>query len=95
LNLATPVVDARPKAPSGTDPLKVLLTTYDVHIPISVVGELSETTGGDDLLATAADLVLRGAHHLTTHDIDDQDDDACRAATSRSDAAAAGSNAGA
>ena len=75
LNLATPVVDGRPKAPSGADPLKALLVTYDVHTPTGVLGELSETRGGDDLLATAADLVLRGSHHLTTHEVDDQGDD--------------------
>jgi len=32
LNLALPVVDSRPKAPSGADPLKALLAAYDVHV---------------------------------------------------------------
>ena len=41
LNFATPVVDGRPAAASGTDPLKTLLSTYDVHVPAGVVGELS------------------------------------------------------
>ena len=72
LNLATPVVDGRPHAPSGTDPLKVLLTAYDVHVPASVLGESTATTGSDDLLSAAADLVLQAAHHLTTHDVDAQ-----------------------
>jgi rRNA-processing protein FCF1 len=75
LNLATPVVDARPQAPSGADPLKALLTSYDVHVPTSVVGELTETTGSGDLLSTAADLVLQAAHHLTTHDVGAQLDE--------------------
>lgn len=72
LNLATPVVDSRPHAPSGADPLKALLTAYDVHVPTSVLGELTDATGSDDLLSTAADLVLQAAHHLTTHDVDAQ-----------------------
>ncbi len=74
LNLAAPVVDSRPKAPSGADPLKTLLTAYDVHIPASVVGELSKATGSGDLLSAAADLVFQAAHHLTTHDVDEQTD---------------------
>lgn len=72
LNLATPVVDGRSQAPSGADPLKALLTSYDVHIPTSVLGELTDATGADDLLSAAADLVLQAAHHLTTHDVDTQ-----------------------
>ena len=75
LNLATPVVDGREKAPSGADPLKALLTTYDVHIPASVLGECTEATGDNDLLAAAADLVLQAAHHLTTHNVSGQTDD--------------------
>jgi hypothetical protein len=72
LNLATPVVDGRPQAPTGADPLKALLTTYDVHVPTSVLGELTETTGSNDLLSAAADLVFQAAHHLTTHEVDAQ-----------------------
>jgi len=72
LNLATPVVDGRPQAPSGGDPLKALLTAYDVHVPTSVLGELTDATGSDDLLSTAADLVLQASHHLTTHDVDER-----------------------
>ena len=70
LNLATPVVDGRPAAPTGADPLKALLISYDVHVPASVVGELSAATGSDDLFSAAADLVLNASHHLTTHDVD-------------------------
>ena len=70
LNLATPVVDGRPHAPSGADPLKALLTGYDVHIPASVLGEVTDATRSDDLLSAAADLVLKAAHQLTTHDVD-------------------------
>ncbi|WP_440992303.1 hypothetical protein [Haloarchaeobius baliensis] len=70
LNLATPVVDGRPKAPTGADPLKALLTAYEVHLPASVLGELGEATGNDDLLSAAADLVLQAAHHVRTHDVD-------------------------
>jgi hypothetical protein len=72
LNLATPVVDGRPQTPSGVDPLKALLTAYDVHVPTSVLGELTDATGSEDLLSAAADLVLQAAHHLTTHDVDAQ-----------------------
>ena len=75
LNLATPVVDGRPKAPSGGDPLKTPLTAYDIHIPASVLAEITDVTGDDDLLAAAADLVLEAAHHVTTHDIDDRADE--------------------
>ena len=75
LNLATPVVDGRPNAPSGADPLKTLLTVYDVHVPASVLGEVTEATGSGDLLSAAADLVLTAARHLTTHDIDERNDD--------------------
>jgi predicted ribonuclease YlaK len=70
LNLATPVVDGRSVAPSGNDPLKAVLTAYDVHVPSSVLGELSDAASDDDLLATAADAVLRASGHLTTHDVD-------------------------
>jgi hypothetical protein len=75
LNLATPVVDGRSQAPSGGDPLKALLTAYDVHVPASVLGEVTDATGDDDLLSAAADLVLHAARHLTTHDVADRTDD--------------------
>ena len=75
LNLATPVVDARSIAPTGADPLKSFLASYDVHVPASVLGEVSEATGSDDLLSAAATLVLRAASHLTTHDVEKQVDD--------------------
>jgi hypothetical protein len=70
LNLSTPVVDGSPAAPTGADPLKALLTSYDVHVPASVVGELSTATGSGDRLSAAADLVLNASHHLTTHDVE-------------------------
>lgn len=72
LNLATPVVDGRARAPSGADPLKALLTAYEVHAPASVLGEVADAASDDDRLAAAADLVLKAAHHLTTHDIGEQ-----------------------
>jgi hypothetical protein len=75
LNLATPVVDRRAKAPSGADPLKALLTAYDVHTPASVIGEITAAAGDDDLLAAAADLVLRATRHLTTLDVEDRADE--------------------
>lgn len=75
LNLATPIVDQRPKAPTGADPLKALLVSYDVHTPTSVIGELSAATRSDDLLAAAADLALQVTARLTTHDVDNQIDD--------------------
>ncbi|QHS16512.1 hypothetical protein GWK26_04730 [haloarchaeon 3A1-DGR] len=70
LNLATPVVDGRPRAPSGEDPLKTVLTGYDVHVPTSVVGELAAAQDGDDLLSAAASLVLSASRSLTTHDVE-------------------------
>jgi hypothetical protein len=75
LGLATPVVDGRQEVPSGADPLKALLSTYDVHVPASVLGELTETTGDDDLLAAAATLVLRATQQMTSHDVGDRADD--------------------
>lgn len=75
LNLATPVVDGRVQAPSGEDPLKALLTAYEIHTSASVLSEVADATGGDDLLAAAADLVLQAAQHLTTHDVDDRTDE--------------------
>lgn len=72
LNLATPVVDGRAKALTGADPFKALLASYDVHIPESVLGEVAEATGHDDLLSAAAELVLQAAHHLTTHEVAEQ-----------------------
>lgn len=70
LNLATPVVDGRDRVPTGDDPLRAVLTAYDVYVPPTVLGELAEASGGDDLLAAAATLVTRAADHLTTHDVD-------------------------
>ena len=72
LNLALPVVDSRPNAPSGADPLKTLLVAYDIHVPERILGELTDATGSGDLLSAAADLVLQAAQHLTTHDVDDR-----------------------
>jgi hypothetical protein len=69
LNLATPVVDGRSRAPTGDDPLVAFLATYDVHVPPIVLGEVAEAAGSDDLLAVAADLVLQASHHLTTRDV--------------------------
>jgi predicted ribonuclease YlaK len=70
LNLATPVVDGRSMAPSGADPLKTVLSVYDVHVPASVVGELTTATDGGDLLAAAAEMVLAALDGLTTHDVE-------------------------
>lgn len=70
LNLATPVVDHRSSAPTGADPLKTVLTGYDVHIPTIVLSEIQDTRGSNDLLSAAADLVFKASRHLTTHDID-------------------------
>lgn len=70
LNLATPVVDGRSTAPSGADPLAAVLRTYDVHVPASVLGEVTEATEDDDLLAAAGTAVLHASRHLTSHDVD-------------------------
>jgi hypothetical protein len=70
LNLATPVVDERPRAPSGDDPFRAFLSTYDVHTPECVVGEVSDALGSDDLLSAAADAVMKASRHLTTHDVE-------------------------
>lgn len=72
LNLVTPVVDGRSIAPSGGDPFRAVLTAYDVHVPASVLGEVSAATGGGDLLATASEAVLKASHHLETHDVADE-----------------------
>lgn len=68
-NLATLVVDGRDRAPTGADPLKAVLTVYDVHVPNVIVGELTEIITGDNVLATAADTVLSASQWLTTHDL--------------------------
>lgn len=70
LNLATPVVDGRSKAPSGEDPFLAFLSAYDVHTPDCVIGEVSDATGDGDLLSAAAETVLKASHHLTVHDVD-------------------------
>lgn len=75
LNLATPAVDWCSRAPTGEDPLRTVLTGYDVHVPSSVLGEVSEAQGSDDLLSAAADLVFQASHHLSTHDVDAKIDD--------------------
>lgn len=69
LNLATPVVDGRSIAPTGADPFAAMLTTYEVHVPTSVLGEVSDALGGGDLLSAAADTVMKAADRLTTHDV--------------------------
>lgn len=71
LNLATPVVDGRAAAPTGEDPLLAVLSTYDVHVPASVLGEISVAAEGDDLLGAAATAVLRASQHLSPHDVDE------------------------
>lgn len=75
LNLATPVVDGRPESPSGADPLKAVLTAYEVHVPDAVMGEIADATGSDDLLSAAAEAVLLAAEHVTTCDVADGIDD--------------------
>jgi rRNA-processing protein FCF1 len=71
MDLATPVVDHRDDAPSGADPLKAVLSTYDVHVPSAVLGELADLGAEDDLLGTAAATILSAAEWLTEHDVDD------------------------
>lgn len=70
LNLATPVVGGRSNAPTGADPLMAVLMSYDVHVPASVLGEISETIGSDDLLSVAADAVVSASDHLRTHAVE-------------------------
>lgn len=72
LNLATPVVDGRSTAPTGADPLKALLVSYDVHTSAAVLGEISSATGSGDLLSSAADLVLQAASRITIHEVETQ-----------------------
>lgn len=71
VNLATPVVDRRDSPPSGADPLKAVLSTYDVHVPSAVLGEITAIAAGDDLFETAAEAVLSAAHWMTDHDGDE------------------------
>lgn len=75
LNLATPVVDGRPKAPSGEDPFLAFVSAYDVHTPEYVLGEVSDAMGSDDLLSAAAEAVIAASQRLTTHDVDSDLDD--------------------
>ena len=75
LNLATPVVDGRTRAPAGQDSLKAVLTAYDVHVPSSVLSEVSEASLDSNLLSAAADAVLEASHHLTTHDVNAETDE--------------------
>ncbi|WP_248516940.1 hypothetical protein [Salinarchaeum laminariae] len=75
VNLATPVVDRRPVAPTGEDPLRALLRAYDVHVPASVPRELATMTGDDKLLSAAASLVLQVSHRLNVEDVRDQFDE--------------------
>lgn len=70
LNLTTPIVDGRSIAPTGDDPFKAVLTAYDIHVPATVIGEVSAATGSGDLLSAAADAVLRATQHLTVHEVD-------------------------
>lgn len=72
VNLASPRVDAAIDVPAEEDPLKNVLVRYDVHVPDTVVGELSEMATGDDFLATVANLVLETTDHLTVHRTDDE-----------------------
>ena len=69
LNLATPVVDGRTVAPTGEDPFRAVLSTYDVHVPAVVLGEISDAMGSGDLLSAAAAAVMQATQHLTVHDI--------------------------
>ncbi|WP_121820770.1 hypothetical protein [Halostella salina] len=75
LNLATPVVDGRPDTPSGEDPFRTVLTAYDVHVPETVLGEVAEAAGDDDLLSAAANAVLAASGRLTAHDVVTAGDD--------------------
>lgn len=75
INLATPVVDQRDRAPKGADPLKAVLSTYDVHVPAAVLGELAEIAAGNDLLGVAATTVLSAAHWITTHEMEGRIED--------------------
>jgi hypothetical protein len=61
----------RERAPTGGDPLVAVLSGYDVHVPQCVLGKVTDASGGDDLLAVAADVVLKASHHLTAHDVRD------------------------
>lgn len=69
LNLATPVVDGRERAPSGGDPLRAVLTAYDVYVPATVIGEVADARGSGDLLSAAADAVMLASDYLTTRDV--------------------------
>jgi hypothetical protein len=71
LNLAGPVIDREFDVPDRSDPLKNVLVRYDVHVPDTVLGELTETATGDDFLAASAELVLEVGDHLTRHSTDE------------------------
>jgi hypothetical protein len=71
LNLASVRVDREVEVPQSDDPLKTVLTGYDVHVPDAVVGELGTTAQEDDFLGASAGLVMDVADFLTVHQLDD------------------------
>ncbi len=56
----------------GEDPLKAVLSSYEVHVPSAVLGELMDIATGEDVLAAPADTVMSAAHWITAHDIADR-----------------------
>lgn len=74
LNLTTPVVDGRTDAPSGEDPLRAMLSSYDVYAPKTVLGEITEASSSGDLLSAAANAVLLASDHITIRDVTEEID---------------------
>lgn len=46
-----------------------MLMTYDVHVPDTVIGEITVAAQSDDLLAAAANLVLKASDNISIHDV--------------------------
>ena len=59
----------RDNATCGADPHVAILSLYDVHVPHNVIGEMSTTANGGDLLAAAVTVVLCINHHLSSYEI--------------------------
>lgn len=49
-----------------------MLSTYDVHVPSAVLGEITTPAIEEDFLGTAAGLVSSASEWVTEHEIEDR-----------------------
>lgn len=69
IDLAIPYAASSISTTGNDDPLKVFLTVYEVVIPGEVEAELGELwVGNEDIVASAAETVLRVSDELATRD---------------------------